>query len=418
MTAKNNQAVGNGISTFSDDKAFGLRHLLLGAILALIFTTTFVPSASALQVSVVNEQGTAQSGAFISSSLGYGTVTTDSSGIANVSWAGPGDTLLVSRDTPGTCEQAPSWTKSVPLTAPLPATEVITVPSMTLGSYEPQLSDRERGLIGLINQQRAAAGIAPLYISQVLDTVSDSYATVFPEYSEGLTADQAHCAAYGPGTRIKDSGFPVSGAGGPQLAENIAWSESATETFNGWMESAPHRESMLNPKFDAVGVADDGDKWIIDLAYVDPADPNYARAQMTSDTGDPALADTTPPATSLAPVKIWSGAGRDDLRNPRLKIRTSYHRVGKKFKVQVHAEVASDALAIGHLQLTVQKRLKGTSKTLITSAQSTMSFQTGAGKIIITAKFSGDGSGEWLTSVVSRPLKLQLKQHRHPVRKK
>jgi hypothetical protein len=50
--------------------------------------------------------------------------------------------------------------------------------------------------------------------------------------------------------RAKDSGAHFS-----MVAENIAEAPSVSEVHIGWMLSTPHRENILNPKLNAIGIA-------------------------------------------------------------------------------------------------------------------------------------------------------------------
>jgi len=82
------------------------------------------------------------------------------------------------------------------------------------------------------------------------------------------------------------------------LGENIAWVQGypndAFQLHTGWMKSAGHRENILQPGFDSIGigvVCSGGQAW---------ATQNFGRASSST----PSLSSTTPPQDPITAVKL------------------------------------------------------------------------------------------------------------------
>lgn len=104
-------------------------------------------------------------------------------------------------------------------------------------------------LISLTNQQRAAAGLAPLYENAELD--ASAYAK-----AQDMLANQywAHYSPSGtsPWYFMRASGYQYSIAG-----ENLAMDfDSDQAVMDAWMNSPEHRANLLNPNFQDVGIAE------------------------------------------------------------------------------------------------------------------------------------------------------------------
>lgn len=372
--------------------------LFLLVLLAIIFFTSGAKAqaANTVVVTVVNSEGIPQSGATIAQANGM-TRITDGEGRASVPSVNGGEILHASRtyglNSSDPCSSSPEGSDGVSATVPdpPPAQLTITVPAVDLAPFQPQPADRERGLVGLINQQRASEGIAPIYISTTLTDAADRYVRAFPVYFSGVTNAQAHCAVYGPTTRIKDRGFPLTGSW--QIGENISWASSAKAAFQDWMASPGHRAAMLNPVFNAVGIASDDSKWIIDLATADASRPGFARAQMTSDAGDPSLAD--------GPNLIDEEEPGDNsrLRDPHLQMKVTTQRR----KVKIAVDVATGARAHGDLRLQLvrgdRRRLLRLDRDLRARAE------LGPGRWRVSLKYISH-SRDWLSSSIGRRIKV------------
>jgi uncharacterized protein YkwD len=105
----------------------------------------------------------------------------------------------------------------------------------------------DQQILNLVNQERAKVGADPLKINEQLDLAAD-----------GHTLDQAsmnkmsHTGSNGSkmGDRIKDADYIFSSAG-----ENVAYGfGDAATVMKGWMNSAGHRQNILNPSFTEIGI--------------------------------------------------------------------------------------------------------------------------------------------------------------------
>jgi uncharacterized protein YkwD len=105
----------------------------------------------------------------------------------------------------------------------------------------------DQQILGLVNQERAKVGADPLRINEQLDLAADQH-----------TLDQAsmnkmsHTGSNGSnmGDRIKNAGYVFSYAG-----ENVAYGfGDAAAVMSGWMNSAGHRQNILNPNYQEIGI--------------------------------------------------------------------------------------------------------------------------------------------------------------------
>jgi hypothetical protein len=103
-------------------------------------------------------------------------------------------------------------------------------------------------VLGLVNQERARAGLSPLTMDAQLNSAAQNYAEAM-----GSTGVYAHNGADGstPLSRMNAAGFPGTGAWG----ENIAAAyNTAAEVMQAWMNSPGHRSNLLNPTFTHIGI--------------------------------------------------------------------------------------------------------------------------------------------------------------------
>jgi uncharacterized protein YkwD len=121
--------------------------------------------------------------------------------------------------------------------SPAPATPASTNPQ--------DIFDQQ--ILGLVNQERAKVDADPLKINEQLDLAADQH-----------TLDQAsmnkmsHTGSNGSnmGDRIKNAGYVFSSA-----AENVAYGfGDAAAVMSGWMNSAGHRQNILNPNYREIGI--------------------------------------------------------------------------------------------------------------------------------------------------------------------
>ena len=89
----------------------------------------------------------------------------------------------------------------------------------------------EGSLIDLVNQERQASGLAPLSYSPDLSSAAALQAQ-----------ENATCQC------------PSHAGQHYTSAENASVSASASDAFQQWLGSAPHRANMLNPSYTSIGV--------------------------------------------------------------------------------------------------------------------------------------------------------------------
>lgn len=104
-------------------------------------------------------------------------------------------------------------------------------------------------MLQLVNDWRRQLGEAPLVLDAVLtaaaQTKSDAMARtgVTVHEIEGVDAEE----------NLANHGYPVQTS---SWGENLAWGQStASSAFTWWKNSRPHNENMLDPDFQAMGVA-------------------------------------------------------------------------------------------------------------------------------------------------------------------
>ncbi len=135
-------------------------------------------------------------------------------------------------------------------------------------------------LLQLINEKRAAYGVAPLRMSPLLNASAQAK-------SEDMASNGyfAHISPSGvtPEMLKQRYGYPPNA---PGWGENILWSEAtADDAFWSWWSSAPHRENMLSATYTEVGIGG-------------PVSGNYYWGVWTLHFGN---ANTAAPAPNLLP---------------------------------------------------------------------------------------------------------------------
>ncbi len=116
----------------------------------------------------------------------------------------------------------------------------------------------ERQMLELINQERAAANLDPLVLDTRLNASSETHSEwmleedVFSHTGEGGSS---------AGDRMEDAGFDFEGSW--TWGENIAWqsergeegiSDDVEQLHDALMDSPGHRENILNPNFETIGI--------------------------------------------------------------------------------------------------------------------------------------------------------------------
>ena len=99
----------------------------------------------------------------------------------------------------------------------------------------------------LANQARAAAGAAPLRWDKALAEAALKH--TLRMVAEGPIAHQY------PGELNVSERAGLTGAHFDLIEENVAVASTPAAIHDGWMHSTGHRENMLNPEVDRVGIA-------------------------------------------------------------------------------------------------------------------------------------------------------------------
>jgi uncharacterized protein YkwD len=151
----------------------------------------------------------------------------------------------------------------------------------------------ERLMVDLINEERAAVGVAPLAIDDDLNTSSEMHSTwmlendVFSHTGEGGSNSTE---------RIRDAGYALEGAWA--TGENIGWqSERGDEGLEddvraiheSLMNSPGHRENILSADYDEVGIGIERGDFNAQTGTFDAVmvTQNFGRTD-ADDTDDPA----------------------------------------------------------------------------------------------------------------------------------
>lgn len=125
----------------------------------------------------------------------------------------------------------------------MPAILIIQAVSLPLAGYA--MGSNE--LLTLVNQQRAAAGVAPLTSNPRLVSAAHSKSV------DMITKDYwSHNAPDGsePWHFFQENGYSFKYAG-ENLAKNF---QDAAGVVSGWMNSPSHRQNLLSPNFTEIGL--------------------------------------------------------------------------------------------------------------------------------------------------------------------
>jgi uncharacterized protein YkwD len=124
----------------------------------------------------------------------------------------------------------------------------------------------ESALLELANHRRQQAGMPPLRMDEGLTAAARAHARLMVEKQQ-LSHQFDGERSLMP--RLRDSGLRLSWAG-----ENVAYNASAEKAFEALMQSAPHRQNLLDSDFNVAGFAafwSDGRLYVVqDFAHVLP----------------------------------------------------------------------------------------------------------------------------------------------------
>ena len=105
----------------------------------------------------------------------------------------------------------------------------------------------ESALLELANQRRREAGVPPLRTDKGLTEAARAHARLMVQ-REQLSHQFDGEPSLMP--RLRESGLHINQAG-----ENVAYNAGPEEAFEALMQSAPHRQNLLDPDFNVAGMA-------------------------------------------------------------------------------------------------------------------------------------------------------------------
>jgi uncharacterized protein YkwD len=184
----------------------------------------------------------------------------------------------------------------------------------------------------LINEQRAASGIAPLTSQPTLEAAATSYAQSM--------VDQRFFAHVSPSGQTLDDRLSsyITGTSSYSIGENLAWGQSVlgtpVATVNAWMRSQGHRDNILNANFEEVGVGivpgsprggllDAGATYATEFGFRELG----GRTSPTQASAASLVIDVTPPAARKASAKHKKLSAKTKRR-----ISQQCHRVARRTK--------------------------------------------------------------------------------------
>jgi len=333
-------------SGFSGNLLFLVTMVLLMIGLGLYMTA----AAQAYTVTVVNSNGTPQADVSIydittDEIVGY----SDSNGLASFD-IGPSSPFIDTQLTnslsatrsiyadSSACSTAPEgWPGVTGWQIPLLGSLTITLPTVAGSPYHPEISDAESQMVGLINQYRAGENLPALKISSVLSASADKYLSVLAGYQTLNYSDpNTYCLASGPGIRALDAGFPTL----QNIFESVlAGDDTPDEAIADLQNDYTNDAALSDNSATLIGIANEGDRWVIDTSELNAAAPGYDHA------GDTGAVGTLPPscATTTAPKSLPKA------KKPKLRIkRLSYvhPQVSALFQIRRKAKGKIKVLAI------------------------------------------------------------------------
>lgn len=161
-----------------------------------------------------------------------------------------------------------------------------------------QGDEKEQRIFVLTNQDRTAQGLQPLHWDR-------SLAAAAAVHIDKMKDEKTLSHQY-PGEPDVQARAAQAGAHFQAIAENIAMGYSAEAIEKQWMNSVPHRQNILDPQMNAIGIAVIEKNGYL-YAVEDFANANQAltRAQVEQKVGDLLRAQKVEPS---APSKIGEEA--------------------------------------------------------------------------------------------------------------
>lgn len=120
-------------------------------------------------------------------------------------------------------------------------------------SAQTSLLPFEQEVVNLVNQQRQAAGLAPLTVdARLVQAARDHNSRMLSsgQFAHQVAGELPLCALGSDNDRYDVVGYPWTAC-----AENIAAGQSTPQTVvNAWLSSSGHRANILNPGYKHIGV--------------------------------------------------------------------------------------------------------------------------------------------------------------------
>ena len=104
----------------------------------------------------------------------------------------------------------------------------------------------EQEMVHLVNQERARAGLPQLAVDERLTEVARRHSLLM---ADKMTLSHQFGGEPGLQQRIATTALRFNFSG-----ENVAYDADALQAHSGLMHSPPHRENILSPNFNAVGI--------------------------------------------------------------------------------------------------------------------------------------------------------------------
>ena len=180
----------------------------------------------------------------------------------------------------------------------------VVLPRMLLGSA-PAVDALESDIAAQINDARAARGLAPAAVNARLSAAADLHATWLDSTNVGLPLPiLSHQGPYGStlAFRLGEVSFPDPTAGGEIAAAGM----TPTQALVGWLASAVHRDLVLAPGPQLIGVASVGRVIVVDTHA--PCAGCQPTAPVNGGAGSPTAAAGSSPVDGT-PAAAGGGAG-------------------------------------------------------------------------------------------------------------
>lgn len=120
-----------------------------------------------------------------------------------------------------------------------------TMFASTAAAQQSEPSD-EQELVRLVNQERTAVGLPPLAVDERLTSVARKHSALM---AEKMALSHQFRGEPGLRERIATTTLRFNYSG-----ENVAFDADAPQAHSGLMHSPPHRENILSPNYNAIGI--------------------------------------------------------------------------------------------------------------------------------------------------------------------